>query len=40
MLLTAARRANEAEVNVVVGAREPLATGGYGDSVGRHGSGK
>lgn len=40
MLLTAACRTNEAEVNVVVGAREPLAAGGYGDGVGRHGSGK
>lgn len=40
MLLATARRANEAEVDVVVGAREPLAAGGHGDRVGGHDSGQ
>lgn len=39
VLLAAARRAHEAEVDVVVGASEPLAAGGHGDRVGGHGGG-
>ena len=37
VLLAAARGAHEAEVDVVVGTREPLAAGGHGDGVGGHG---
>lgn len=40
VLLAAARRANEAEVDVVVGAREPLAAGGHSDRVGGHDAGQ
>lgn len=40
VLLAAARGAHEAEVDVVVGASEPLAAGGHGDGVGGHGGGK
>ena len=39
VLLAAARGAHEAEVDVVVGASEPLAAGGHGDRVGGHGGG-
>lgn len=40
VLLAAARGAHEAEVDVVVGAGEPLAAGGHGDRVGGHGGGQ
>ena len=40
LLLAAARGAHEAQVDVVVGAREPLAAGGHGDGVGGHGKGQ
>lgn len=40
VFLAAARRANETEVDVVVGAREPLAAGGHSDRVGGHDAGQ
>lgn len=40
VLLAAARGAHEAKVDIVVGARKPLAAGGHSDGIGGHSGGQ